>query len=392
MCAYNFTVFLSAFQLFPTAPYRILELGGGTAAAGLFLGFLTYASAFSAPFTGALADRVGRTRVLIVSAAALAVFFAAYAVVPRYEHMLVLVLLHGVAWSALLSASAAQVADLLPETRRAEGLGYWGFSTILAIAVAPSVGFRVHRLGWSLLCLEGALLNVAMALAAAWLTRGAPRAASPVAAGPRRYVEWRVVAVAVSLFLYSFGYGGVTSFVALYADAHGTTPRGIFFPAFTLSTLAARLVVGPRARDIGYRRVFIPCVFLIVMGYGLLAVSGTRSWLIVSGVVFGAGFGVAWPVFMAHVLDHFDANRRGAVFGGVLACFDTGIGTGSIVTGWLVEQWGFRAAFLTAAALATLSVPYFLVVEPRALRRRRGEGLTAGGHSHAAPRTPLESP
>ena len=65
MCGFTFTVFLSAFQLLPTAPFHILDLGGSTFASGLFLGFLTYSSAFSAPLTGALADRVGQRRVLI---------------------------------------------------------------------------------------------------------------------------------------------------------------------------------------------------------------------------------------------------------------------------------------------------------------------------------------
>ncbi|HYU80645.1 MAG TPA: hypothetical protein VEK56_16765, partial [Vicinamibacterales bacterium] len=64
MCGFSFTVFLSAFQLLPTAPYRILELGGTAAAAGLFLGFLTYSSALTAPLTGSLVDRVGPRRVL----------------------------------------------------------------------------------------------------------------------------------------------------------------------------------------------------------------------------------------------------------------------------------------------------------------------------------------
>ena len=59
MCGFTFTVFLSAFQLLPTAPFHILELGGSKFAAGLFLGLLTYSSAFSAPLTGGLADRFG---------------------------------------------------------------------------------------------------------------------------------------------------------------------------------------------------------------------------------------------------------------------------------------------------------------------------------------------
>jgi len=67
MCGFTFTVFLSAFQLLPTAPFRILELGGSTFASGLFLGFLTYASATSAPLTGAIADHIGQRRTLIVA-------------------------------------------------------------------------------------------------------------------------------------------------------------------------------------------------------------------------------------------------------------------------------------------------------------------------------------
>src|SRR5512145_1601143 len=80
MCGFSFTVFLSAFQLLPTAPFHILDLGGTTFASGLFLGFLTYASAFSAPITGALADRMGQRRILITTSLALAVFSMTYAV------------------------------------------------------------------------------------------------------------------------------------------------------------------------------------------------------------------------------------------------------------------------------------------------------------------------
>ena len=69
--SYSFTVFLSAFQLLPTAPFHILALGGSQLEAGLFLGFLTYASASSAPITGAIADRLGKRRVLIIASLAI---------------------------------------------------------------------------------------------------------------------------------------------------------------------------------------------------------------------------------------------------------------------------------------------------------------------------------
>src|SRR5690349_11455000 len=113
MCGFSFTVFLSAFQLFPVAPYRILALGGTTVAAGLFLGFLTYASAASAPITGGLADRIGPRRILIVASLAIAAFSLVYAMLPNYQLMLVLVVVHGLFWSGLLSSSATYVASLV---------------------------------------------------------------------------------------------------------------------------------------------------------------------------------------------------------------------------------------------------------------------------------------
>src|SRR5687767_6759678 len=166
MCGFSFTVFLSAFQLMPTAPFHILELGGTTFASGMFLGFLTYSSAFSAPITGAFADRVGKRRILIVCSLAIAVFSLGYGFIEDYRLMLGMVIVHGIFWSGLLSASAAYMTSLLPEHRRAEGIGYWGLSTIAAIAVAPTVGFWIYHRGWLWLCILGAALNLMMAVIA----------------------------------------------------------------------------------------------------------------------------------------------------------------------------------------------------------------------------------
>jgi len=369
MCGFSFTVFLSAFQLLPTAPFHILALGGGTAAAGLFLGFLTYASAFSAPVTGMLADRAGTRRMLIIASVAITVFSLAYAVIPDYRVMLALVLVHGVFWSGLLTGSAAYMTNILPESRRAEGLAYWGLSTIAAIAVAPTIGFWMFQFGWSALCVEAAALNVVMGLIA-WRLPHQPIASRP--AGHRhRLIEWRVLILSFTLFLYSFGYGGITSFTALYADANGVTPKGIYLTTLALAILVTRPLSGRLGDRFGYRRIFLPCLVLIAAGLACLVFGGTRFWLVLSAVVFGTGFGTAYPVFAGYVMRHVGPERRGAAFGAILACFDTGIGTGSTSMGWIIDRYGYASAFGTAAALSALALPYFLVAD-RFLRRRRG--------------------
>ncbi len=365
MCAFSFTVFLSAFQLLPTAPFHIRDLGGSTFAAGLFLGFLTYASAFSAPITGMIGDRVGQRRVLMGCSVALAVCTATYGVITNYRVLLALVIVQGVFWSGLLSASGAYLTAMLPEHRRAEGIGYWGLSTVAAIAVAPPVGFWIYGHGWIWLAGSTSILNLAMAVIA-WTLDEVPRHPH-VEAAHRGHglLEWRVLALAITLFLYSFGYGAITSFTAVFADALGITPKSLYLTTLAIVILITRPLSGPLGDRIGYKRVFIPALVLITLGLTALTLASSRPGLMASAVVFGCGFGTAYPAFAAYVLKNVASHRRGAAFGAIIAAFDTGIGTGSTTVGWLIERFGFRTAFGTAAALSALALPYFLVVDRR---------------------------
>ncbi len=365
MCGFSFSVFLSAFQLLPTAPFHIIDLGGSTFASGLFLGFLTYSSSFSAPLTGAFVDRAGQRRILITTSLALAMFSVAYAVITDYRLMLALVLVHGVFWSGLLSASAAYMTSLLPENRRAEGIGYWGLSTLSAIAVAPTVGFWIYRSGgWLWLCLGAMALNLAMAVIAATLPEHR-FSAKPAAPRRRGLVEGRVLVLSITLSLYSFGYGGITSFTAMYADINGVTPKSLYLTALAIVMLFTRPVLARLGDKYGYKRVFIPCLIFISCGLACLAFGGTRSWMLLSALIFGLGFGTAYPSYIGYVMRHVTPDRRGAAFGAVLAAFDSGIGTGSTAMGWVIQHYGFRSAFGVAAALSALALPYFLIIDRR---------------------------
>jgi MFS family permease len=362
MCGFSFAVFFSAFLLFPTAPFRIRDLGGSTFAAGLFLACLTFASAASAPFTGAMADRFGLRRTLRVGGVALTVFSAGYAVLPDYRLMLALTVVHGLFWSGVLTASAAYMTGILPSGRRAEGIGYWGLASVLALAVGPSVGFWLYHVGWFTLCAVMGLLNLSVAVIA-WrlpMERPHPVHEGPVGRGP--VIEWRVLVLSGTLLLYSYSYGAITSFAAMYAEASGSTPRGIYLTVVGIAIIATRPFLGRIADRVGYVRLLLPCLALISAGLVVLVTGGSLTRQILSAAVFGTGYGTAYPVFAAYLLQRVSAARRGAAFGALIAAFDTGIGSGSLMTGWIVGMAGFRAGFGAAAALSALAIPYFFAV------------------------------
>lgn len=359
-CGFSATVFISAFALFPTGPIRILELGGSTTAAGWFLGGLTYASALTAPFTGGLSDRFGRRRTLVWCSLAILGVSLAYSFTRHPASMVALAFVHGVFWSGLLSASAAYVADIVPATRRAEGLAYWGLSTILAIAVGPPLGLWLNDRSWVALCLTVAALNLAMSAIALALEETAHAHSGHQGGRRGPLIEWRVLVVAGTLFLCSFGYGGIASFIAIFSESIGVQPPGLYFTVLAGVMVVTRPVLGPIADRRGHMRVLLPCLLLVTAGFALLARAQSTTELVISAVVFGAGFGSAYPVLTAFVLQHVEASRRGAAFGSLLAAFDTGIGSGSIALGWIIDHYGYTYAFGCATLVSVLAAPYLL--------------------------------
>jgi len=367
-CAFCFSAFLGAFQLYPTAPFRILALGGSEAVAGMFLGMLTYSSAVAALFTGALADHFGKRRMMIVCSLATAAFSGSYAFIANVWVMLVVAAVHGVFWSGMLSSVSAYLGDIIPARRRAEGMGYYGVSTVLALALAPAIGLWIYRFGWSSVCLSAAIVNFAMTgIGYSLPSTDAPRTA-PLSL--RGAVEWRVFTLSGTLFLYYFGYGGVTSFVALYATRNHVSPPGIYFTMFAASAVATTLFAGPLGDRFGHTRLFVPALGLIAIAYGILAYGGQRTLMITSALIFGLAFRAGYQLYTAHVLHLVEAERRGAAFGGIISALDTGVGTGSIAMGWIIDHYGFSQAFGTAAILAAAAIPYFLVANRKMMQQR----------------------
>ena len=359
MWAFSFTVFLSLFMLLPVVPFQVLAEGGTETEAGLFMGLLTYSSGLSALFTGALSDHIGRRKQLIICSIAITTCVLLYGFVPSAPR-LVFVFLHGIFWSGLLLASSAHITSVIPPSRRAEGLGYWGMASLLAVTVAPTIGFAVYRRGWLVLCASVAAMNVVMGLIA-WSIHeshsGTP--GWPTSRELRASLNFSVLRISLALFLYSFAFGSVTSFAALAAESRGIVPHEIFLTTMAFSTFLSRPILSPFLDLLGHMRMFRWFVGMIPVGLALLSVAQDKWVMVLAAVIFGLAYGNCHPAFTAYIMGRIDEKSRGGAFGGILAAFDVGIGTGSILCGILVHRFGFGIAFGVATALSALSLPYF---------------------------------
>jgi MFS family permease len=296
------------------------------------------------------------------------VFSLAYGVVPWLPVVLVIAVIHGAIWSSILSSASAIMTDFIPVSRRTEGLGYWGLAPTAAIAVAPAVGMYVHHFGWFALCTEIAVLSGLMAL---WATRlPADHSRSERATFPRVAQLWdfRVLQTGLAFTVISFGYGGITSYVAILSRERGIQPESLFFTVFATTVVAVRVLTARIGDRHGPRVLLYPSFVAMPLAFALLAVADSRSLMVAAAILWGLGLGASFPAFMTFVVTHTDEQFRGRTFGSVILAFDTGIGTGSIVIGLIGARWGLGTAFGVAAALACLALPIFIGTSRRFTR------------------------
>jgi MFS family permease len=359
--AFAFITFFSAFQLLPAVPYRIIELGGSKAAAGWFLSVYTFSSAFAAPIMGSIADHVGRKRLLMLASLLFTIFSILYGVITIVPVLLLVALVHGALWSGLMSSSSAIMSEFIPESRRTEGLAYWGLASTAAFAVGPMAGFLIFkRGGWMVLCAELAVLSVVMAFWSSQLPVEQPHAVNSLPP-LRDSWDWRVVKPAMSMAVIAFGYGGMTSYVALLSDERGIRPASLYFTVFAVTIVVFRLAFARFGDRFGPTRMLYPAFVAVPISFAILAGAETRAEMIVSGALFGLGMGGAWPAFTTFILTRTDQRRRARTFGSIVWAFDTGIGLGSLLIGAIGQRYGLGRGFAVAAAISCLAIPIFVM-------------------------------
>lgn len=357
---FAFITFFSAFQLLPAIPFRILQLGGSKAAAGWFLTVYTFASALAAPMMGTIADHIGRKRLLTIASALFIIFSLLYGVITFIPLLLMVGIVHGTLWSGLLSSASAIMSEFIPESRRTEGLAYWGLAGTMAFSVGPAVGLFVFKAGgWFALCVEMAVLSVVMLLGSTQLPviESKPETAFP---SLRDAWDWNVIRATLSLTVIAFGYGGVTSYVAIFALERNIRPESLYFAVFATASVLIRIFISRLFDRFGTRPILYPSFVAVPISFAILAAAHTRWQLVTAAVLFGIGMGCVWPSFTNFILTHTDQKRRARTFGSIMLAFDTGIGIGSMAIGTIGQRWSLGTAFGVAAGLSCLSIPIFI--------------------------------
>ncbi|MFC0027733.1 MFS transporter, partial [Neobacillus cucumis] len=265
-----FFLFTAFYMLYPTLPLFIKERGGNESQVGLAMGAFMLSSVIFRPFVGGLLDRFGRRPFIVWGMLFFAVAMYMYNWIGGIVVLMLLRILHGITWAASTTAISTAVTDLIPSTRRGEGMGWSGMAMTLAMAIGPIFGLWVtQNLSYHSLFLFAVVLS-ATALV---LTFGAKITFTPQTASRKiEPFEKSLFPVMVSVFLLFIAYGGITSFVPLFADSIKVN-SGTFFLVYAATLVLIRPFAGKLSDKYGETFVIIPAKVVTISALVVLSFS-----------------------------------------------------------------------------------------------------------------------
>ena len=385
----NFALFFAFYVLTPLLPLYLSEHFGATKdVIGLVLSGYTITALLFRPFSGYFVDSFPRKTVLMLCFAGFSIFFAGYLAASTLLLFAIVRTLHGGPFGALTVANSTVAIDVLPSSRRTEGIGYYGLSNNLAMAIAPTIGIYLYR--WT----DSFLLLFWIALAVAcigWAVDATVRVPVKELQSNRkklsldRFFLLRGWLLGMNMVAFGFCFGVLSNYLAIYGKEQlGITGgTGTYFMLCSIGLMLSRLQGGRALREgrLTYNAATGMCTSLV--GYTLFVLMPTLSAFIHqpsaifhfigyygSALLIGLGNGHMWPAFQNMTICMASNNQRGTANSTILISWDIGMGLGILLGGVIAEYAGYGAAFWTVVFVNAFGVAlYFLLTEGFFLRR-----------------------
>ncbi|MGE7119658.1 MFS transporter [Peribacillus sp. NPDC046944] len=363
ICLANLCIFMGFQMTMPTIPLFVEQLGGDDRLVGAVLGVFTFSALLIRPFAGKMLETKGRRIIFLIGLAIFAFSVGSFGFMGSIGLLFLMRIVQGVGWGLSSTASGTIASDIIPAKRRGEGMGYYGLSGNLALALGPTLGlFLVTVLPFQQLFLICSLLGILAMIMASLITYQKVERDPIAALSAKRFDIYEKSALQPSLLIFfiSVTFGGIATFLPLYTAEKGVSGIQWYFLLYALALMVTRLFSGRLYDRRGHRAIFVPSALLIMSGMLLLAWMPGESVLYLAAVLYGMGFGSVQPALQAWSIEKTAPNRKAMANATYFSFFDLGVGIGAIVFGQIGYLFGYRSIYVTAAFSILISIMVYL--------------------------------
>lgn len=331
--------------MFPTAlPPYVKMLGAPEKVLGWITGLATISAIIVRPFSGMFLDTKGRKGVFYVGMGIMIISTFGYRMFPVVSTILIIRLIHGIGWGISTTASNTVASDNILKERFGEGMGYFSLSISLALAIAPAISLMLDIK--TVIMISLALLVITFILIYFIEEDKEEVLVEEIILKERQSpYEKKSILPAVIIFLSTTTYGGIVTFLSLFAVEKGIENISVFFTVFAVSMLITRPFLGKLLDKKGFRSSILIGFGLLIPGLLLLSRISSMTGVIISAILYGIGYGSLQTSLQTMAIMKSPDGRAGAANATYYTGFDAGIGFGSIISGIIASKVGYENMF-----------------------------------------------
>lgn len=329
---------------------------------GVLLASYSVAAIITRPFTGYFIDIYGRKWIYLAALCIMTLLINLYPWVGGFLLMFILRFSHGLTWGIISTTGSTIAVDMLPEKKRGQGVGIYGLSMTLAMAVGPLIGLSiVHSLSYFWLFSTGFALSLAGTLIA--FSIGYPKYLNHKKSKFhfKNLFEKTSIPLSVNMFLLMIPYGGIISFIVLYAKELGIENAGLFFFIYAIGVGISRFTSGKVFDSKGPDGINTFAMSMNAVGFITLSLIRSPAGFYSSAFIIGIGNGIIFPIFQTMVTNIVPANKRGTAISTLFTAFDMGLGAGMVLIGYISDITGLASAYMVNAFIAAIALVYYLL-------------------------------
>lgn len=368
----SFFIFLAFYVLMTALPlYLVGQLHAGADKVGLVLTLFLLAAIVIRPSAGKWVSKYSQKKILIYSTIAFLIGTILYPFATNIWALLILRIFHGFTFGVITTVKGTISAELIPASRRGEGLSFFSLAMGLAMVFGPLIGLNLSTIhAYNLLfilCMVISAVNIILGF-----ITNVPKQHVKASAIRHKFsfddiIDKKAAKYAIPTFCLAFAYSGISSFLALFAQQINlVAAASTFFAIYAIFMLICRPFTGRWADRFGAKVIVYPSVILYLIGMFMINSTHTAAIMIIAGAIIGIGYGSITPIFQTQIISSVEPHRVGIANSLFFNSMDAGMAIGAYILGLIASGFGYRNVFFGGAILIMIGgILYFILTRTK---------------------------
>lgn len=365
-CGANICMFFAFYMIMPILPmYLATEFAADKSIAGIVLSSYIITALLFRPFAGYMVDSIPRKMLMILSYTAYIAMFGGYLLAGTLALFAIIRASHGLTFAMTTVSMNTVAVDIMPASRRGEGIGYFGVTTNIAMAIGPMAALMLFdEYGSYDLIFAVSLATGVLGLILTLLIKNQHKiiATQHKVMSLDRFILIKALPIAYTMSLLSFNYGAIISYVAVFtrSELNTTADSGLFFIFFAAGLVVSRILSGSLVNKGHFIQVALAGIILLIPSFVAFLIF-PQAWvyyLVASSM--GVGYGLITSSFQSMFLSLAHHNQRGTANATYFASWDLGIGIGILFGGIIASSYSYAASYLFGTGLLVIGLLLFI--------------------------------